>query len=245
MSAKEQINRFQKLDEWFHSSQGIFVTKAIQEELSHLNDILHGQRLLQLGQCAENAWLKDLKFKSKWLFNYQIKPAGISCSASFNLLPVERECIDCVIAPFTVDAFHIRDTVLDEIDRILKPMGYLVILGVNPISFWGLWLKFSRNNCFGSDKGFPKSALSLKRAMTYRGYMQCYYNGFYFIPPVKQKKWIERLAFLNQVGKMISPTPSAFYCLVMQKHVEHYIEPLLIENKKDFLKRASAYQPVC
>ena len=247
MSGKEQINRFQNLNAWFHSSHGSFVAKAIEDELSHLNAILRGDRLVQLGGCADNAWLTGLQFKHKWLFTPQIKPNKISCSTLFNSLPIDRESLDCVIAPFTVDAFDLdlKDTVIDEIDRVLKPMGHVVILGVNPVSLWGMWLKFSRKNCFGVCKGSPKSVLSIKRAMIHRGYMQCYYNGFYFIPPVSQEKLIHTLAFLNQVGKMISPTPSAFYCLVMQKHVENYIEPLFVESKKDFLKRSPAYQPVC
>lgn len=245
LSCNEQIDRFETLDEWFHSAHGSYVAKAIEEELAHLNDIIRGEQLVQLGGCADNAWLTGLQFKHKWLFNPQINPKNIHCSTLFNLLPVDRESIDCVIAPFIVDAFDLKDTVIDEIDRILKPMGHVVFLGVNPVSLWGIWLKFSLGSFFGECKGFPRSVLSLKRAMIHRGYMQCYYNGFYFIPPVSQKKLIHTFAFLNQVGKMISPTPSAFYCLVMQKHVENYIEPLLVESKKDFLKSSPAYQPVC
>ena len=237
MLFKDQINRFEMLNAWFHTLHGSYVAKAFEEELAHLNDLLQGDRLVQLGGSLDDAWFSNLQFKRKWLFNPQIKPANISCSTLFNQLPVDHNSIDCVIAPFTLDAFHLKESVIDEIDRILKPMGYVVFLGINPISLWGLWLKFSCQNCFGVNKGFPKTVLSLKRAMIHRDYTQCYYNGFYFIPPVRQKKLVHALTFLNQVGKMISPTPSAFYCLVMQKKVENYIEPLLIETKKDFLKR--------
>ncbi len=233
------------LDEWFHSAHGRCIAKAIEDELVHLNDILRGDRLVQLGDCADNAWLRGLQFKQKWLFTPQINPKNINCSTLFDSLPLDRESIDCVIAPFTVDAFNLKDRVIDEIDRILKPMGHVVFLGVNPISLWGIWLKFSHQNCFGLGRGFPKTVLFIKKSMIQRGYTQCYYNGFYFIPPVSQKKLIHSLGFLNQVGKMISPTPSAFYCLVMKKHVENYIEPLFVEKKKVFLKSSPAYQPVC
>ena len=247
MTGQEQIDRFKMLEEWFHSPHGSYVAKAIAEELSHLNQLLYGEHLIQLGGALDNAWLSDLHFRYKWLFNPQIEPnpMKVSCSTLINVLPIDRENIDCVVAPFTIDAFALKDTMIDEIDRILKPMGHVVLLGINPMSLWGLWLRFSKCNCFGEFRGFPKSVLSVKRAMIQRGYLQCYYNGFYFIPPVSNQNLLSSLVFLNQVGKMISPMPAAFYCLVMQKHVDNYIGPLLVESKKDLLKSSPSYQPVC
>ena len=56
---------------------------------------------------------------------------------------------------------------------------------------------------------------------------------------------IYHLDFLNQVGKMLSPMPSAFYCLVMQKQVENYIDPTCSEKERLYLKNSPLYQPVC
>lgn len=239
------MHRFEALDTWFHTPHGSYIAAAIEEELTHLNGILRGETLIQLGGSLDNAWLAGLKFPYKWLFTPQVQPENIHCSSLMNVLPLDRESIDCVVAPFTVDAFYTKDALLDEIDRVLKPMGHVVFIGVNPISLWGWWLAYSKNNCFGEYKGHPKPLLAIQRPLIHRGYLQCYYNGFYFIPPVTQPKWFHNLAFLNQVGKMISPCPSAFYCLVMQKQVENYIGPLFVDDKKELLKSSPAYQPVC
>ena len=241
----DQNNRFKALESWFVSPHGSYVAKAIAEELSPLNTVLCGDCLIQLGGRTDNPWLADLKFQHKWLLNPQVMPSDISCSTLMTALPIDRESVDCVIAPFTMDAFDEKEFVFDEMDRVLKPLGHIVFIGVNPLSLWGVWLKISRNNCFGVYKGFPRSVFSTQRALLHRGYLQCYYNGFYFIPPVRPQKMIRSLVFLNQVGKMISPTPSAFYCLVMPKHIENYIGPLLVERDQERLKSSPVYQPVC
>jgi hypothetical protein len=244
LSIQEQSKRFAHLDKWFSSSHGKYVAKAIAEELSHVKDFLSGERLIQLGGSVDKTWLSELRFQHQSFVTPQIKSTAQSFASSMNQLPIDRECIDCIIAPFLIDGFVSKESVIDELDRILKPMGYIVFFGVNPISLWGLWLKFSGHNFFGPLKGFPKSVIALKCMMLQRGYSQSYCSEFYFIPPVRQKSTIKAFSFLNQVGKMISPTPSAFYCLVMQKRVDNYIGPILIENKKEFLKSSPACQPV-
>ena len=245
MTFQEQCDYFQHLDDWFSSPHGRIIAKVIEEELSHLKEIVYGNRLVQLGSCGTNPWLHELPFPHQWIVKPTLLPTGTHCVSSLNALPIERDSIDCLIAPFTVDCFSSKESVIDEIDRVLKPMGYAIFLGINPFSLWGLWLRFSNQNCYGHATGFPKSLIALKRMMAHRGYSHCYCNEFYFIPPVEQLSSIRALSFLNQVGKMVSPLPSAFYCLVMRKQVENYIGPVLVQTKKEFIKNSPAYQPVC
>lgn len=243
--SREQINRFETLDQWFHSPLGRHVMKAMTAELAPLKEQLMGERLIQLGSCANNGWLSGLQFKRKWLFTPIAHPDKHSCRTFINVLPIDRESIDCVVAPLTLDAFPFKDPIIDEIDRILKPMGHVIFMGINPLSLWGLWLKYSNANCFGSFKGCAHSDLSLKRTMLLRGYLQRYYNAFYFIPPVAHQQVLGALEFLNQIGKMIAPMPAAFYCLVLQKQVENPIGPIVVRTKKEFVKSSPAFQPVC
>lgn len=244
MFSTDQINRFESLDQWFYSPMGQYVSKAIHAELMPLKQCLKGECLVQLGSCAYNAWLSGFRYRRQWLFTPVKHPGKMSCRTLLHSLPIARESIDCIVAPLTIDAFEAKGSVLDELDRILKPMGYVVFISINPLSLWGLWLKMSKNNCFGVHKGFPHSDLAMKRVMMLRGYTQVHYNAFYFIPPVRQQQLLSALEFFNQIGKMISPLPSAFYCLVMQKQVENYIGPLILPPKKEFVKSTPALQPM-
>lgn len=244
MSLDEQKSKFNALNNWFSTIQGKDVENAFQRELNHLNNLLHGQTLLQLGNCAGNAWLYNLHYTHKWI----AMPDGHCANTLqtlFTQLPFDRNSIDCLIAPLTMEAFTHQKNPIDEIDRVLKPMGYVIFFGVNPISLWGLKLRLSHFSVFGELKGRPTSVFFLQRAMSHRSYIQCSLSSFYFIPPVKTSNWLQRLEILNELGKLISPCPPGFYCLVMQKYQENYPNLLISEVEKKSLEKVQVLQPVC
>lgn len=214
----DQANKYRALDNWFMSPQGSRVAHAFADELIHISDQLGGDNLLQLGSCGENIWLPALKFRKKYI----VTPCGIpektSFKASLTALPVDRDSMDCVIAPLTLEAFSQNKNPIDEIDRILKPMGYAIFFGINPCSFWGGALHWHRLACFGAQRGALTSSFTIKRAMLQRGYTLCALTSFYYIPPVTRPFWIRMLAFFNEMGKMIWPFPAGFYCLIVQKY---------------------------
>ena len=214
----EQINKYRSLDSWFKTPQGSRVAQAFVDELSQVNEQLYGERLIQLGHCGDDLWLSAFKFRDKSIvspFSVQKKTTVL---ASLTLLPIERDSIDCVIAPLTLEAFPHSKNPMDEIDRVLKPMGYAVFLGINPVSFWGAALRWGHLGCFGKTQVSLTSSLTVKRMMLLRGYRQCALTSFYYIPPVANEFLIRNLAFFNEMGKMVWPFPAAFYCLIVQKY---------------------------
>lgn len=244
LSFQEQQNRFETLNQWFSSSLGQHVAQAFSRELAHLKNLLHGNILLQLGNCDNNQWLNCLRFQHKWLAAAWTEPHQTTFCSNFNQLPLDRDCIDCLIAPLTLEAFTAKNP-LDEIDRVLKPMGYVVFFGINPISLWGAWLKYSKNSCFGPLKGHTRSALTIKRAMLHRGYIQCHFNVFYYTPPLRNEKTRAKFELLNQISKMISLNPAGFYCLVMQKYVENHIPLSAVTDQDRVIDTPVSLRPIC
>jgi len=219
MAMIEEQHKYTALREWFLSPQGQAVAQAFVTELVPIKSALHGKYLLQLGDCGENQWLDALYYQRKWLLvSPELAEGKNRVSASVSVLPFEREVMDCIIAPLTLEACAQNKSPIDEIDRILKPMGYIVFFGINPWSFWGASLHWGRLSCFARASATLSSSITLKNAMLSRGYRQCWLSSFYYIPPIERKNWIDRLAFLNQMGKMVWPYPAGFYCLIMQKH---------------------------
>ncbi len=243
MSFDAQKSRFRALEHWFSSPQGIDVGDFFVAELAHLNSILYGETLLQLGNYSNNFWLEKLRYHHKWCVSPYINSSS-TFVASFNQLPIDRNSIDCIIAPLVMEAFSHQKNPIDEIDRILRPMGYVVFFGINPMSLWGLFVRLKRFSLFGSLAGKPMSVLSIKRAMLHRGYSQCNISSFYYIPPVSTKKWLHKLEILNELGKMISPCPVAFYCLVVQKQQEAHPDLLLAELEGKLWSKREL-QPAC
>lgn len=231
MFDSEQIIRFKRLERWFETPLGQRVAHVFSDALSHFEYIPRGDMLLQLGACGANLWLKHLAYTHQLIIaSHNSFTQRADCYALCHKLPLDRNSIDCVVAPLTIHAYSHDDNLLDEIDRVLKPMGYVIFFGINPLSVWGLWLKMSKNACFGRSHGYEHSLLSLKHAMQIRDYTLLDACAFYYIPPLSRPYWLDKMQFLNQIGYMIAPMPSAFYCLVMQKKVADYLlvqKPLL------------------
>lgn len=228
MLIEQQKQQFNALNEWFQSSLGLSIAHEFTRQLHPIFDCLKGATLLQLGNCAENPWLDTLDFKSKWIaapFNIE-KKVNVICS--LNQIPLNRNSIDCVLAPLTIEPFSNYLNIVDEIDRILKPMGYVVFLSINPWSLWGWAMKWRLVHCFSDHSVKMHTPFHLNRVMTQRGYRQCSLNHFYYIPPVTNQALLKKLVFFNEVGKMLWPFPSGFYCYIAQKY--EYITPVLTEQ---------------
>lgn len=218
MQLDEQISKYRSLNEWFCTPQGQHVAQAFAAELEYVSGEFSGLNLLQLGACGDNVWLSSLRYRNQWIASPCVIPKKASLVTSLNLLPIERDRIDCVISPLTLEAFSGTKNPIDEIDRILKPMGYAIFFGINPISFWGAALRWGNLTCFGSFASTLTSSLTLRHTMLTRGYRQCALTSFYYIPPVSSEFMIQKLGFFNEMGKMLWPFPAAFYCLIVQKY---------------------------
>lgn len=235
MVLKEQMIKYTALDAWFKTPQGLRVAKAFASELATVSEFLQGNQLIQLGNCGDNLWLSKLRFRHQWVVAPCKTPSLASIFTSLTSLPLERSSVDCVIAPLALEAFGLDNRLLDEMDRILKPMGYAIFLGINPISFWGAGLRCHWIRCFGDTRSVLTSSLSLKCRMISRGYTQCLLKSFYYIPPVTHKKRIQQLEFFNEMGKMIWPFPAGFYCFIVQKYQTNNPSLLFPQVDEDLL----------
>lgn len=214
---EEQKRKEEALETWFGTPHGLRVSRAFSDEMGHAEPLLRGHHLLQIGQCGEHPWLSLLRFRYKWIATLSERPSQTTMVTSMLSLPLERKSMDCIIAPLTMETWSLEERVLDEMDRILKPQGHLVFFGVNPWSFWGAAWRFGVASCYGRQSMSPCSSLWLLHKMRLRGYHYRLLTSFYFIPPMVRAQCLERLDFLNQMGKMLWPYPAGFYCLVVQK----------------------------
>lgn len=227
MSHSTVQEHFKTLDQWFTTTQGLHVARAFQSELIDCGIHFQGHHLLQLGGGGKNSWLQQCHYKNKWIATPSCHIPKTTVLTELSQLPFTRNSIDCIIAPLTLEALWTDKFPIDEIDRVLKPMGYVIIMGINPFSFWGLAFRLGLKTCF-QHQGTPTSSFKLKRAFFHRGYRQCHFNSFYYQPPLSNPAWVKPLAFLNPMGKMIFPFPAGFYSLILQKY--NLITPSLVSQ---------------
>lgn len=226
MLIEQQIKQYRALNEWFQSSLGLFIANEFSDQLDPVNDYLKGETLLQLGLCGDNPWLTTLNFNRKWIASPFPSDSKIQLECSLNQIPLNRNSLDCVLAPLTLEPFGNNFSLIDEIDRVLKPMGFVVLLCINPWSLWGGAMKCGLVHCYNDRKIKMHSSFHVNRVFLQRGYRQCALSNFCYIPPVNSKSLIKKLTFFDEVGKMLWPFPSGFYCYIAQKHEQ--IHPLLI-----------------
>ncbi len=218
MSLDDQKTKYRALDDWFRTAQGFDIGQACAARLARLPDDCCGNALLQLGSGGENSWLPALNFRRQWMISPCLSVSSPAVVSSLNALPLNRNSVDGVLALFSMEALGWEKNPLDEIDRILAPMGHVIVVGINPFSLWGLALRLGLINCFGGQAATLISPLYLQQSLLRRGYRQRCFDSFYYLPPLRHEQWIKRLAFLNEMGKMVAPSPAGFYCLTMQKY---------------------------
>ncbi len=222
----QQKKQYRALNRWFQSPLGLFAAHEFTIHLESIREFLSGEILVQLGNCGENIWLKKLNYTHQWIISPFALAHKVHIESELNHLPFQRNSIDCILAPLTLEPFNNSLSLVDEIDRVIKPMGYVVFLCINPWSLWGGALKSGLLNCYHERNIKMRTSFSLNRMFIQRGYQQIALNNFCYIPPVNRASLIKKLAFLDEIGKMLWPVPSGFYCYIAQKM--QFIEPSLI-----------------
>lgn len=234
MNLDEQRYQYRALNDWFETPQGHYLGEAFSMQLASHKDFLRGEILLQLGVCGHNRWLNTLLFNQKYTLTPCLNTFQTNVVGSPQALPFHRNSIDAVLAPMTHEIFGRDRHVLDEIDRVLKPMGYVIFLGMNPLSLWGMARRFHWLPCFGRVSGKLTSSLLLRRDLWTRGYQQAAFEAFYYVPPFQREYWIKKSLFLNDMGKLESFFPAGFYYLAMQKY-QRPLSPLRQYSDNVFL----------
>jgi SAM-dependent methyltransferase len=215
---EQQKKQFSALNEWFQSALGLSVADEFRKQLVPVLDYLKGDALLQLGSCASNLWFHDLQFNKKWIASPFPTKDKATLVCSLNQIPLPRNSLDCVFVPLTIEPFDNSLNLIDEIDRILNPMGYVVFFCLNPWGLWGGAAKTGLLHCYSDMKLKMQTPFHLNRVFMQRGYRQCSLTNFYYLPPVTNQTLLKKLAFVNEVGKMLWPFPSGFYCYIAQKY---------------------------
>ncbi|CAM4492925.1 MAG: hypothetical protein LEGION0403_FIIPPAGN_00452 [Legionella sp.] len=239
MLIKQQKRYYRALNKWFQSPLGLFVAHEFSINLEATGQHLYGDTLIQLGNCGENLWLKKLDFEHQWIVSPFALSHQVHIESELNHLPLNANSIDCIVVPLSLEPFNMGSSLIDEIDRVLKPMGHVILFCINPWSLWGGAIKCGLLTCYNDHNIKMRTPFNLNRMFIQRGYMQVFLNNFCYIPPVNSATLIKKLTFLDEIGKMLWPCPSGFYCYIAQKY--QVIHPSL--TLRSISQPISDYQP--
>lgn len=210
------------LQHWLSGALGGSVMITERHRASMILPDLFGYHLLQLGLCADKCLLESSRIHHRILTAETEQPTagnipGLVCKTT--ALPVATESMDVVVLPHVLEFATHPHQILRETERVLIGEGHLIIMGFNPWSLFGLWRLFlawrDRPPWCGHYIGLPR----LRDWLTLLDFEIIKTECFYFRPPLENTSVMQRLNFMEQLGRYCWPWWGGIYLLVAKKRV--------------------------
>lgn len=153
-------------------------------------------------------------------------PVALYCDCA--ALPFPSQSVDLVVMPHTLELTAHPHAALREVERVLRPEGRVVIVGLNPASLWGLRQRAGR---LRSQVGVSRGPLFLPQAGEFIGYWRLrdwlrllgleVERGRFgcWRPAFASQAWLDRFAWIEPIGDRWWPVLGAVYFLVAVKRV--------------------------
>lgn len=194
-----------------------FVEDADKVQLESILPDLRGLHAVQIAKANKDNYLKACLIPHKIGLQEYKRSHSHELSNIYGTLqelPFLDDSIDIVLLPHTLEYELAPKEVLEEVWRILRPEGALVILGHNP---WSLLRISAKKNLLTSRCwfGISKTCKILKEI----GFEIETLRSYFFRPLLKSQKWYARLGFLEIVGQFLWPFWAGSYLLVVRKRL--------------------------
>ncbi|MDD4930299.1 MAG: methyltransferase domain-containing protein [Gallionella sp.] len=202
------------LSAWFATEQGGYVLAREQAWFDHTVNDIFGYNALQLG-LPEHDFLRNSRIPLRFAGAEHERAAVRLCADE---LPFATGSLDLVLLPHVLEFSAQPHLILREIERVLMPEGSLVISGFNPHSLWGLHRALTRG------QGYPWAghfiALSrIKDWLSLLGFEVVGGRFAAYAPPFQQRKWLERVDFIEAAGDRWWAVSGGVYFLHAVKRV--------------------------
>jgi SAM-dependent methyltransferase len=216
-----------ELAQWLQTPPGRYLLDWERGQLDAAVADLFGFHALQLG-LPELPALASNRMPQRWLaldgLGQPVEGACVSVYCEFDELPFATASLDLVVLPHALELARDPHRTLREVERVLRPEGRLIVVGLNPASLWGLRQNLGR--LFSR-----KRKLFLPRAGDFIGYWRlrdwlrllglevdaarfgCY------APPLRTEKWLQRWHWTESVGSRWWPVLGAVYFISAVKRV--------------------------
>ena len=135
----------------------------------------------------------------------------------YEAMPFRENSLDCVVAHHILDNEQNAHQCLREAARIVVPNGYLVIIGFNPVSLWGI-SRFLYS--YGmAPKGQYISKSRLVDWLTLLGYRVEQVSGCQYLPPFMLRYFPKVTRVVDQLLSKLRLPGSGVYIVLARKLV--------------------------
>jgi len=208
------------LNQWFQTPLG---QQLISEQSDCLQSIMKskfGQHLVQLDTGFYQPLVPNAPVGCLSLIALENNSAACPViQAAPEQLPFSPDSVDHIILHHTLDFCENPYQALRESEQALSEEGYIIVVGFNSFSWWGLRKLFS----FGS-KNIPWKGrfFSVNRVQDWLGLLglevQQHYSLLHSLP-IQKTSVHEKFYWLDRLSQIVLPKFGGCYILVAQKHV--------------------------
>jgi len=210
----------EKFSSWFASALGQAV---YEEEIVQLEDILpdlFGYHILQYGYSAESNFLGTSRIATKtvlFLDDVETNKDIRAIHTRAEELPIAVDSIDVIVLPHILEYSKDAHKLLREMERVLIGDGHVVIIGINPISLWGIWHLF---RCWWGEMPWSGKLISIPRLKDWLSLLDFEVEKtkcFFFSPPFNNRALLKKLMPLERLGRICWPIFGGLYVVVAKK----------------------------
>jgi SAM-dependent methyltransferase len=208
----------EQLQNWFASDLGRLLAEQEADCLNARVATLFGYHVVQLGlPCRDQDLLKMSPARNRVILANGEVGSGIDLQADCHRLPLASDSVDGLVLPHTLDFAADPHQVLREAERILIPEGKVLLSGFNPWSQWGLWRLLRLRSATIPWCGHFFSSKRIQDWFSLLGFELEEVVYLHYRPPVSNSPIMQRLAFMEKLGKRIYPLFGGVYVILAVK----------------------------
>jgi len=207
-----------KLEEWYASFLGQSMLKEVNFHLEKMLRPVFGYQGLQLGRLGADGNLLDIAgLLRHFVLGASESQLDVDVSANVLELPIASDTISLLVMPHTLEFCSNPHQVLREADRVLARDGYLLILGFNPLSSWGLarGLRLWKQGVPWSGKFYTQARIN--DWLSLLNFRVVESRKFFLRPPIARPGILSRLSFLEKLQPWLNIFGGAYLILVRKQ----------------------------
>jgi len=220
-NSKIEKENLQTFNEWFMGPIGSYLLELETKQLNAFINTLYGTFLLCLGEAPFIQTISQSPIPHKvWIHPTASNRQDCSpISSRQDKLPIGSDEIHLVYLAHCLEFVNNPHEVLRESFRVLLPEAHVVISGFNPWGLWGIWRLFARFRKRWPWTGKFISSTRLNDWLALLGFDVVSVHYYFFKPPLGFSAVMDRLKWLEPVGRFLWPIFGGSYMILAKKRV--------------------------
>ena len=205
------------IQDWYQTEAGELISRAIEQHVWKITSCIFGYNAIQIGDTfANRELLKNCTIREQIVLD---RSSAANIMSSPAALPVVNDSIDLFVLSHTLDFTEKPHQILREVERCLLPEGYVIVIGFNPYSFYGLWRAFLKRKNIAPWNANFYSVRRIRDWSSLLGFDETELHFTGHVPPFKRiQKW-KKIQSLNSMLQNQIAHLGGVYIFVARKRV--------------------------